>query len=206
MNTPPTQAPSARRPTPESLSLMDPPDRPGGLSPDVAGAVSVSRSDATRRTYSGQWRQFVAWADDAGIPWLLTAPVDVAEYLTALVGAGRRSCNGAARRSPFRPRDVGQSEDRLSEPRSRSRAGAGLARHPVGCGRCGALRGHGASSPVRSAENYVGQSEDRLSEPRSRSRAGAGLARRPVGCGRCGALRGHGASSPVRSAENLSSR
>ena len=110
MNTPPTQAPSARRPTPESLSLMDPPDRPGGLSPDVAGAVSVSRSDATRRTYSGQWRQFVAWADDAGIPWLLTAPVDVAEYLTALVGAGRRSCNGAARRSPFRPRVTSGSQ------------------------------------------------------------------------------------------------
>ena len=98
---------------------MDPPDRPGGLSPDVAGAVSVSRSDATRRTYSGQWRQFVAWADDAVIPWLPTAPVDVAEYLTALVGAGRRSCNGAARRCPSCPPGyVRQSEDRLCEPRS----------------------------------------------------------------------------------------
>ena len=119
---------------------MDPPDRPGGLSPDVAGAVSVSRSDATRRTYSGQWRQFVAWADDAGIPWLLTAPVDVAEYLTALVGAGRRPCNGAARRCPSCPPGyVRRSEDRLSEPRSRPRAGAGLARRPVGCGRCGLI-------------------------------------------------------------------
>ena len=96
---------------------MDPPDRPGGLSPDVAGAVSVSRSDATRRTYSGQWRQFVAWADDAVIPWLLTAPVDVAEYLTALVGAGRRSCNGAARRCPsWPPGYVRRSEDRFNEP------------------------------------------------------------------------------------------
>ena len=45
---------------------MDPPDRPGGLSPAVAGAVSASRSDATRRAYSEQWRQFVAWASDAG--------------------------------------------------------------------------------------------------------------------------------------------
>ena len=30
----------------------------------------------------------MAWAGDAGIPWLPAAPVDVAEYLTALVGRG----------------------------------------------------------------------------------------------------------------------
>ena len=57
-------------------------------------------------------------------------------------------------RGPFcRQGYVRRSEDRLSEPQSRRLAEAGLARHPVGCGRCGALRGHGASSPVRSAEN-----------------------------------------------------
>ena len=65
---------------------MVPPERSGGLSPAVAGAVSTSRPDATRRAYSGQWRQFAAWADDAGVPWLPAAPVDTAEYLTALVG------------------------------------------------------------------------------------------------------------------------
>ena len=67
---------------------MVPPERSGGLSPAVAGAVSTSRPDATRRAYSGQWRQFAAWADDAGVPWLPAAPVDIAEYLTALVARG----------------------------------------------------------------------------------------------------------------------
>ena len=66
--------------------MVVPPERSGGLSPAVAGAVSTSRPDATRRAYSGQWRQFAARADDAGVPWLPAAPVDTAEYLTALVG------------------------------------------------------------------------------------------------------------------------
>ena len=79
--------------SPGQLSLLDPgplspQPAPEVLSPAVAGAISASRSDATRRAYSGQWRQFVAWAGDAGVPWLPAAPVDVAEYLTALVGRG----------------------------------------------------------------------------------------------------------------------
>ena len=45
-------------------------------------------SDSTRRAYSGQWRQFVARADDVGVPWLPAAPVDFAEYLTALMRRG----------------------------------------------------------------------------------------------------------------------
>ena len=89
---------------------MDPPDRPGGLSPAVAGAVSASRSDATRRAYSEQWRQFVAWAGDAA------APVDVPEYLTALVGRGAGLATVRRRRGPFCPRGyVRRSEDRLCE-------------------------------------------------------------------------------------------
>ena len=76
--------------SPGQLSLLDPvplspQPAPEVLSPAVASAISASRSDATRRAYSGQWRQFLAWAGDAGVPWLPAAPVDVAEYLTALV-------------------------------------------------------------------------------------------------------------------------
>ena len=36
------------------------PPGPEAFSPAVAGAVSAGRSDATRKAYSGQWRQFVA--------------------------------------------------------------------------------------------------------------------------------------------------
>ena len=50
------------------------------------------------------------------------------------------------------PGYVRQSEDRLSEPQSRPRAWAGMARHPVGGGRCGAHRRRGPVSSVRSAE------------------------------------------------------
>ena len=87
-------APSGRQPVspqpkPEVLSLAeDHPGRPGGLPPAVAGAVSASWSDSTRRACSGQWRQFVVLAWDAGVPWLPAAPVDIAEYLTALVARG----------------------------------------------------------------------------------------------------------------------
>ena len=42
--------------------------------------------DATRKAYATQWTAFVSWADDAGVPWLPAAPVDVAEFLAALVG------------------------------------------------------------------------------------------------------------------------
>ena len=42
--------------------------------------------DATRKAYATQWAAFVSWADDAGVPWLPAAPVDVAEFLAALVG------------------------------------------------------------------------------------------------------------------------
>ena len=80
--------PVSRQPKPVVLSLGDHPGRPGGLSPAVAGAVSASWSDSTRRACSGQWRQFVVRAGDAGVPWLPSAPVDIAEYLTALVGRG----------------------------------------------------------------------------------------------------------------------
>ena len=75
-------------------------------------------SDSTRRAYSGQWRQFVARADDAGVPWLPAAPVDVAEYLTALVG--EPVLQRCGRRGPFCPPGyVRQSEDRFCEPQNR---------------------------------------------------------------------------------------
>ena len=41
------------QPALEVLSPAVQPERTGGLSPTVAGAVSASRSDATRRAYSG---------------------------------------------------------------------------------------------------------------------------------------------------------
>ena len=95
--------------------MVVPPERSGGLSPAVAGAVSTSRPDATRRAYSGQWRQFAAWADDAGVPWLPAAPVDTAEYLTALVGEPVFPRCG--RRCPsWPPGYVRRSEDRFCEP------------------------------------------------------------------------------------------
>ena len=89
---------------------------------------------------------------DAGVPWLPAASVDVAEYLKTLVGRAAGLATGS--RGPSCPPGyVQRSEDRLCEPQSRRLAEAGMARRPVGCGRCRAHRGHGASPPVRSAEN-----------------------------------------------------
>jgi hypothetical protein len=48
--------PLSPEPEPEVLSLAVQPERPGGLSTAVAGAISARRSDATRRACSGQWR------------------------------------------------------------------------------------------------------------------------------------------------------
>ena len=54
---------------------------------------------------------------DAGVPWLPAASVDVAEYLTTLVGRAAGLATGS--RGPFYPPGyVRRSEDRLSEPRS----------------------------------------------------------------------------------------
>ena len=46
--------PLSPQPAPEALSSAVRPERRGGLSPSVAGAVSASRSDATRKAYSAQ--------------------------------------------------------------------------------------------------------------------------------------------------------
>ena len=122
-------APSGRQPVspqpkPEVLSLADHPGRPGGLSPAVAGAVSASWSDSTRRAYSGQWRQFVAWAGNAGVPWLPAAPADIAEYLTAPVGRGAGLATvrqaGSVLSPGLRP---AVSKDRFCEPEFRGLRG-----------------------------------------------------------------------------------
>ena len=60
-----------------------------------------------------------ARADDVGVPWLPAAPVDLAEYLTALMrrGAGITTVRQAG--PVLSPGYVRRSEDRLSEPRFR---------------------------------------------------------------------------------------
>ena len=88
--------------SPGQLSLLDLSPQPAPEVLSVAGAVSASRSDATLRACSAQWRQFVAWAGDAGVPWLPAAPVGVAEYLTTLVGRGAGLAT--VRTSPPSPR------------------------------------------------------------------------------------------------------
>ena len=65
---PPQTSPQPISTEPEVLSAADFPGRQSGLPPAIAGAVSASRSDATRRAYSGQLRQFVARAGDTGVP------------------------------------------------------------------------------------------------------------------------------------------
>ena len=76
------------KPVPEVLFLAVPPERPASLSPSVADAVSVSRSDVTRRVYAAQWVGFVAWADGVGVSWLSAYTHDVAQYLTDLIAGG----------------------------------------------------------------------------------------------------------------------
>ncbi len=51
-------------------------------------AVYTAGRVRPERGYWGYRRRFVAWDGDAGVPWLPGAPVDVARYLTALVGRG----------------------------------------------------------------------------------------------------------------------
>ena len=97
-------------------SAWSPPGRSSSLRPSPVPS-RPSWSDSTRRAYSGQWRQFVARADDVAVPWLPAAPVDVAEYLTALVG--EPVLQRCGRRGPFCPPGyVRRSEDRFCEPRS----------------------------------------------------------------------------------------
>ena len=125
---------------------------PAALDPGLSGSVS------TRLVAPSQvllfWRRQLRYAE-AGPDQNQPGPAAGAGADCTLAGPVLCLCSSTVgRRGPSCPPGyVRRSEDRLSEPRSRPRAGAGLARRPVGCGRCGALRGHGASSPMRSAEN-----------------------------------------------------
>ncbi|MGV9949393.1 site-specific integrase [Rhodococcus aetherivorans] len=65
----------------------------------IAGAVTRSRADSTRRNYAADWRRFTAWCQREGHPALPAHPVTVAAYLLAAAAvvdeSGRRTYSPA---------------------------------------------------------------------------------------------------------------
>ncbi|MCJ2129235.1 site-specific integrase [Methylobacterium sp. E-045] len=55
----------------------------------AAGFAAASKSDATRRAYAGDWRDFTGWCVDGGVDSLPASGRTVGRYLTHLAGLGR---------------------------------------------------------------------------------------------------------------------
>ena len=75
----------AGHPYPHALAELRP------LVARAQGYAAASRSEATRRAYSGDWQRFVGWCEHKGLDSLPALPGTVALYLSALVDEGLRS-------------------------------------------------------------------------------------------------------------------
>lgn len=71
------------RPTALALAPAD------ALDEAAAGFAAASKSDATRRAYAGDWRDFTNWCVEGGVDTLPASGRTVGRYLTHLAGLGR---------------------------------------------------------------------------------------------------------------------
>ncbi|MCC0807525.1 site-specific integrase [Methylobacterium sp. W2] len=71
------------RPTALALAPAD------ALDEAAAGFAAASKSDATRRAYAGDWRDFTSWCAEQGVDTLPATGRTVGRYVTHLAGLGR---------------------------------------------------------------------------------------------------------------------
>jgi integrase len=71
------------RPTALAIAPAD------ALDEAAAGFAAASKSDATRRAYAGDWRDFMGWCVDGGVDSLPASGRTVGRYLTHLASLGR---------------------------------------------------------------------------------------------------------------------
>src|SRR5215469_17295958 len=58
---------------------------------EAADFAAGSLADATMEAYTADWRHFVGWCHDGGVPSLPASPVVVSGYLASLATALKRS-------------------------------------------------------------------------------------------------------------------
>lgn len=61
------------------------------LAASAAGYARDARAPATRRAYERDWRSFVAWASERGLPSFPASPATVAAYAAELADSGQRT-------------------------------------------------------------------------------------------------------------------
>src|SRR5689334_24054439 len=79
--------------SPLAPAVSAPPPTPLGEAALAAAAAyaRLSLAPATRRAYQADWREFVAWCAEAGLPPLPAAPATVAAHLAAMAKTHARA-------------------------------------------------------------------------------------------------------------------
>jgi hypothetical protein len=93
-NLPPSN-PAGLGTAPTTQSELIPALKPGDPPYETARAAqtfaAAAKSNATRRAYNSDWKDFSAWCSTNNLVALPSEPVTVALYLTALAGKGRKA-------------------------------------------------------------------------------------------------------------------